>query len=476
MGSRSRMRWLSVVTFALLLGLNLPPTAAAGPAWLEPRALNIAHIAGQVPDEVLRDNILAYSGIGGIARFISSRVEGSVVQITARMDTFHWPGDITAMTLLGQRAFLDHMGSVCPAGWVRIYESNGADITNLAWEISYADAALALPIAPPTGDRFPNRSISSLSYGQWGLVLPANYGGEVYLRGNHPVVTAVFTLPIGRRPVVAWLGTQQEDYQTFLGPYTPGDAGILQGLMRQLKKRFPGLRHPSLYLHPPSGTNYVMLTYPPMPFNIYDYSAENKDRPIASTTRFARIVKPEWGRMLSANLTHGGAFPLLASWQDVDQVCPGYPKRSCGPYLSLMPSIDSITPPESLVPPGVAYDSCMSAGNCSTALLDRIYHAVMQIKIIYLKVEPQSGEGLQAIPLKMASLSWNPSVGVAAAGGRDAVDGTASAGPAPLSLSGPHKLLLPFVAQHPLPPLPTIAVHPAGYFDVGSGAMVGYEP
>ncbi len=95
------------------------------PSWVEPRALNIVDIAGQVPDWVLEDNIVAFSHIGGLAQFVWSEREGDLLRIGVRLHPRTYPsGDAwtTAFTLLGHRAILDHMGSSVPEMWVRLYD------------------------------------------------------------------------------------------------------------------------------------------------------------------------------------------------------------------------------------------------------------------------------------------------------------------------------------------------------------------
>ena len=60
--------------------LDRQPAAAVATAWREPQALNIVDIAGQVPDEVLKDNIVVWDA-GGIALFERSERSGSLLHI-----------------------------------------------------------------------------------------------------------------------------------------------------------------------------------------------------------------------------------------------------------------------------------------------------------------------------------------------------------------------------------------------------------
>ena len=57
------------------------------PSWVEPRALNIVDIAGQVPDWVLENNIVAFSHIGGLALFVSYEGDGGLVGVNVPLHT-----------------------------------------------------------------------------------------------------------------------------------------------------------------------------------------------------------------------------------------------------------------------------------------------------------------------------------------------------------------------------------------------------
>jgi hypothetical protein len=287
--------------------------------------------------------------------------------------------------------------------------------------------------------RYPTITLSSLPQEADGRRIPANYSGHLNLPGDYRELTAVFTVRPQGRPQVTHLGTQEATFQSYIGP---GGVGAFQPLMEQLLRRYPW-RHPRIRLNIPAGANYILFTYPPMPFDVYDGTRNNLDRPIAGSVRLA----PDEG-MLSQDLTHGGAFPLKVAWQDADQVMPG-------PYLSLLPPIDRITPPEFVVPAGIAYDPCFLAGNCSQGVLEGIYNATMTLRIIYLKVEPRMA-GLQTIPLRVADDTWQPPA--------------LSVGERPfLSLSA--RLFLPLGLSGP-----RTTERPAGLFDPISGRMVGYLP
>ncbi|MFH1085553.1 MAG: hypothetical protein V1772_07305, partial [Chloroflexota bacterium] len=227
----------------------------------------------------------------------------------------------------------------------------------------------------------------------------------------------------------------------------PGGVGHFQPLMDQLRRTY-AFRHPRIRLNAPADANYVLFAYPPMPFDVYDWTPNlaNLDRPIGGTVRLA----PDEGK-LSQDLTHGGAFPLRVAWMDAGQ--------SAGPYLSLLPPIDRITPPEYVVPAGIAYDPCFLTGKCSAGVLKAIYDTRMALRIVYLRVEPAAGR-VQAVPLRAADDTWRPS----------------GAPPAALAPMGPQavqqkRLYLAYVARQ----IPYADVErPAGLFDPATGRMLGY--
>jgi len=424
------------------------------PSWVEPRALNIVDIAGQVPDWVLENNIVAFSHVGGLAQFMSSERDGQLLRINVRLYPRTYPlGDrwTTAFTLLGHRAVYDHMGSSVPEMWVRLYDG-GAELTSqINWGL-YVDPALSLPAAGASVPlRYPEYLTTSMVVESNGLKVPANYGGEYALDGDYTELSAVFTVvQPTNSPQVTYLGSQEATYQSYIGP---GYVGAFRPLMEQLRDEF-GDRHTRIALDTHSGANYVMFTYPPSPFSVCQ-TEDNLQRLDAGTVR----LSPGQG-MLSQDLTHGGAFPLNVAWQDADQVL-------YDPYLSLLYSIDRMTPPEHVVLEGTPYDPCFLRGDCGGSVLDAIYDATATIRIIYLRVEP-TYSGLQALSLKVADDTWSPALA------RSPSPSEAEAVEAPYRLYLP--LILRGVAEEPAPTPTVEAERPVGFLDPATGRMVGYWP
>jgi hypothetical protein len=346
----------------------------------------------------------------------------------------------------------DHPGSASLGAWLRLYRTSGLTqecTSEIRW-LNYKLPTVGLPDAGSAAwDRYPslNRTLyantGDLPIEANGMRLPANWGGSVTLYGDLGTLWAVFTVRPANPPVVTYLGSESFTFPSYIGP---GGVGALQPLMEQMRARYP-LRHPRLGLHIPQGANYVLFKYPPMPVDVYASEAGNLQRPSAGTVRLA----PDEG-MLSQDLDHAGAYPLRVAWQDADQ--------SAGPYLSLLPAVDRVTPPEYVVPAGVAYDPCYQTGTCSDAVLERIYQATMTLTVVYLKVEPTYGQ-LQFVPLRVADDTWIPTT---AGGSSLAMDGS-------LESAARYRAFVPLARGVRLP-----STRPLGLFDSATGRMVGYLP
>lgn len=438
--ARPLMVLLVVMMVCPVADVSVQAQAPAAVDWVEPRALNVFDFAGQVPDGPLIGHILVY-GPAGIARYVSGERVGDTVRVTATLYPRRWKDGsrwILNIPMLGQRPAYDHMGSVAPECWLRLYAGT-RDITDEIRWADYVEPGMVYPqrsAAEPYRYPAQERGGVMLTHGPQGVRLPANWGGEFKLYGDYRELTGVFTARVPDAPRVTLVSTQAATFQTYIGP---GGVGRFQPLMDQLRRKYPN-RHPRIRLARPADANYVLLNYPPMPCDPYDDVGDNLDRPVSGSARLA----PDDG-MLSADLVFGGPFPLSVAWQDADQ--------SRGPYLSLLPPVDRMTPPEYVLPADAAWNACYLAGNCNDATLQAIHEAVMALRLVYLKVEPRSA-AVHAVPLRMVDETWRPA-----------------------SLAAtPRRVWLPGVrgghAGAP-PQLPT-AARPYGYFS--GGRMVGYAP
>ena len=327
------------LAITLLLLPTPHPAAAQTPEWVEPQALNIVDIAGQGFDEALEGLIVAYSSAGGLARFVSSEETDGLMHVTVRIDTRRFPSATDgwytssppSASVPRETTWLDRSRGLGPR--LRRRPPNSRGILPLF----YVEGILRTPETDASaGNRYPVLYTTDLPLEEHGRRMPANMGGELALIGDLPVVTAVYTFPRPTFTAAAHLGTQWTEFPSYIAP-PDGGAGLIRPLVEQMYARYGaevgGVRHPRIPLQVPAGANYVLFHYPPMLMDVYDQSRDNLERPTPGTVRLA----PDEG-MLSTDMVHGGAFPLRVVWQDADQ--------SAGPYLSILPPVDRVTPPE----------------------------------------------------------------------------------------------------------------------------------
>ena len=463
--------WIAAVLTTLgMLMLPWPfaTVKAATPPWVEPRALSIVDMAGQVPDAALAGHAICYANPGGLAYFESSSWAGDELRIQVRaFPRFRWSptegGWVSDGPLLGHRPVLDHMSASAPEASLRVY-ANGADITDQVVHYGYMRPTLTLPVSGSSDPRYDTGNVIAeppRPIPPDGIPIPANWGGSFTIRAEHPTLTLVWTLTPTVRPTVRHVGEESFSYPSYIGP---GYVGWFGPLMQQMRARYAD-RHPRFMLRVPPEANYALFVYEPQPYDLdtgywaQDHAlyAQNKGQTIPGTVR----LSPGEG-MLSQDLTHGGAFPLDVWWQDADQ--------SAGPYLSVFTSstrpIDRLTPPEFVVLPGTPYHACFKDGGCPSSVLQDVYDRRATIKIVYLSVDPPH-TGVQAIPLRMVDDNWHRGL----TGSGDAWETQAISASA---LRWSVRALLPLVLNPHAhnPPLPT--ERPLGFFDPVSGRMMGY--
>ncbi|MBN1400098.1 MAG: hypothetical protein JXA74_04630 [Anaerolineae bacterium] len=458
-----RTLFLTCILFGLLGAPMGAQSPAAMPPWAEPRALHISDLAGQVPDDVLEGHIVCYGGSGGLSTYLDHTWEGAKLRLRVRLypryDPLEGGGWHTTIATLGHGPAYDHMSSSSPASWVRIYQG-GADVTDAALAMNYTDPELRLPVDPRDNPRYATADHEEdipRPIPADGIYLPANWGGYVMLDGRREDLTAMFTFVPSMRPSVTYLGQESVSYPSYIGT---GNVGWFASLMDQMRSRYPE-RHPRMALNPPPNANYVLFVYEPMPYDVYAgmwkedraLFEANRTQPIGGTVRLAYS-----GGMLSQDLTHGGPFPFRVWWQDADQ--------SAGPYLSVFTtSITQITPPEFVVLPGTPYSACFVDGGCSSGVLDDVYNRRAMLTVVYLQVEPILQQGLIALPLRVADTNWHPGLSA-----------TPERAPAHALAPGRSRVLLPLIWRQERPPIPIEipAERPVGFFEPGSGRMLGY--
>ncbi len=488
MGNRSRTKkqipWYVLLTVATTLATFTMSQASAGvgtpdlPDWLEPRGLSIVELVGQVPESYLKDLILSYGDGNGIVVYRSGTRTGNSVTVTTtiypRFRTPTWARDhkLTSFGCLGQRPYYDHMGAMVPASTLRVYDSNGVDVTQKIEFMYIYSMGIRQPAAnstsydryPPWYDYGPGRTypLPPIVPGL-GLPIPANSGCNLEMPGeNYATLTGVFTLTLDPLVQATVVGSQSAKSRSYIGP---GSAGIFQPLMDQLRARYPS-RETRIPLSIPAGADYMLLKFPPMPGDPFADQKTgppyyNAARPTGGTYRLARGA-------LSADLIFSAVFPLSVAWQDAD--------LSRGKaFLPVITSPSELAAPEYVLPAGIPYRDCYTYG-CSDQVLQEIYEKEMTLQIIYLSVnKPQTGGDWTS--LRMAGPSWSPSASEAPADTRAPSQPPASSASALAHASGTstatYWVFLPYVAMDLYGEEPTGC--PCGWFDT-LGRMLDYAP
>jgi hypothetical protein len=365
---------------------NLPRSGSAVD-WLEPRGLNITDLVGPVPEQYLDGVIISYATGNGILRYQSGSRDGDTVTITATVYTRYYAGSgASAFGCLGQYAHYDQFGSVAPATLLRLYDGV-SDITSQIRGMRYVPAEQSYPDAGPgEWDRYQEIPLGSLQFVGGALQVPANMGCEMWVLGDSPDLTAVYTAQVQPSASVTVMGTQTVEFRSYIGS---GATGNLKLLMQQLWAHCGG-RHDSESLNIPAGADYFFLNFPAQPVD--PYTTGNVDRPSGGTYRIA-------GQDLSVDHVSTMGLPLYGHWIDADKA-PG------STYLPHYKTPSVLTAPEYFVPAGVEYDPCMETGTCSPALLDEICSTTTEMTIVYLRVQ-RTDLYLERIPLRMVGPSWS---------------------------------------------------------------------
>ncbi len=376
--------------------------------WLEPRGINVVNLVGQVPEGLLQGMILSYESGSGIVVYETGTRMGNTVVVTTkiypRVHTPYWPPHnlMTQFGCLGQKPFFDHMGSIVPESTLRVYDSSGLDVTSQIASLDITITGLAQPIAgSEAAVRYPVQGYGEgrpnpLPMGPDGLVIPPNSGCLLVQPGvdNYPL-TGVFTISDAPPINATVVGTQQATFLSYIGP---GNVGIFQPLMQQLRSIYPD-RHDRITLSAPPGASFFLVRFPPLPgdpySDLYDGTYDNADRPSSGTYRLSRWV------YLSTDLVFSGAFPLSPAWEDAD--------RSQGAeFLPVFEAPDELAAPEYILPAGIPYNPCFTQGNCPTGVLEQIHNTEMVLDIIYLSVSvPQLP--VDWFSLRLAGPAWSPS-------------------------------------------------------------------
>ena len=444
------------------------------PAWLEPRGLSVVELVGQVPEVYLHGVIISYADNNGIVVYESGTRTGRSVVLTTtiypRFSTPDWAEDrmLTSFGCLGQIPHYDHMGSVVPESILRLYDGRGVEVTSRIRTMFISRMGTRQPATNSREyDRYPpwysygRGGTYPLPIGPQGLTIPVNSGCNILIQGeNYASLTGVFTLTLDPLAQASVLGVQSGTFRSYIGP---GEVGIFQPLMDQMRARYPD-RDTRIQLSPPAGAEHFLLKFPPMPGDAYRDRAigppyPNADRPTGGTYRLVRNT-------LSTNLVFSAAFPLLVAWRDAD-LAPG------SAFLPLITHPPELGAPEYVLPAGIPYNACFTRGDCSDQILQQIYNATMTLQIIYLSVN-RPPTGVQWTPLRMAGPAWAPSaLGSSSTTLSSPSQPIGPADPPPrtsASSTAAYWLYLPFVSR-----VDETTGCPCGWFDA-DGRMLDYVP
>lgn len=385
-GHFSRL-YVTVLSFCMIAMLGPHSTASAQtPAWIEPRGIGIVDLIGVVPDEHLQDSVVLFHPGTVMAIYESGSRTGNTVTLTVRyvanpLNLFSCPISISRR---------DNWPTVVPAGTVRLF-SNGVDITTQVNPAYFLyPAHQTRPSENATAfERYPRVRANTVFNSRGEIETPANMGCYYYLPQSVSDLRATFTFETPQYIEATHLGSDSGTFRSYIGP---GAAGFLDSLRRQMQSRF-GDRHDDININPPDGTEFILFNYPPTPVD--PYGDVNERNAGAGTYR---IRRPN-GKL---SVDHFGTMgiPLYGQFQDADQ-------SSGRDFLPFFNDGVRVSSPEYFVPEGIAYDSCMSNGGCSGALLDQIHGVVMSATVHYYRVERIS-DGLTQIPLRQVGPSWSP--------------------------------------------------------------------
>ena len=371
------------------------PDDTAAPEWLEPRGLNVVDLVGQVPEEHLKDSVLIYETGRGILQYQSGQRNGDRVEITVKITPryFEYGGNtFTKFGCLGQTAVYDQIPSTAPASTMRLFD-DGQEITANIENMSVIPAGQVLPTNNANGYlRYPEPGATPATIENGSLVIPANMGCTIIVPGRLDGLTATFTLTTPQVVNVAPLSSETFTAHSYIGI---GGAGILASLNSQMLGRF-GERGGNFTLSIPQEADYAFVNFPPTPVD--PYAGEdpiNRPLPGSGTYRFSN-----GSGFLSVDHVASAGFPILGQWRDSDQT-------GNSRYLTYFEDTRKLGIMEYFLPPGIAYDPCMTDGGCPDALLDAIHAARYPMTIYYYKVERIVAEGLERIPLKMVGKGWS---------------------------------------------------------------------
>jgi len=454
------------------------------PTWLEPRGVNIADLVGVVPDDHLRGAILSYANGVGLLQYEWGVRTGDDVWIRARvLPNYGYHDDrYTAMGCLGQPAYYDQMPSTAPASRMRLF-SGAQEITHLINYLAYTPAGLTQPtFGAGPHNRYVLGPSVWVSPGSEPLNIPANKGCFIAIPGIQSNLYAEFQMVAPQKIVTQHMQTRTCTAHSYIGYLDPESespleaTGVLAPLARQMALRF-GNRHDKCPLMSPTGANFILVNFPPTPFDPYiadpllSDGDPNFNIPGSGTYR----LEARYGG-LSVDHVASFAMPLRGQWQDADQVREDNNEGRI--FLPHFTDLVHLASPEYFIPPnfswnGSHFDPCMVRGGCPDALLDALYNATYSFDVHFYRFDRTESAALHRIPVKQVGVDWTP------ANGDPSPTAWMDALRPALDDQQPISIFVPLVGNNasfgPIYPTEDGAGCPCGWFD-DEGRMYDYIP
>jgi hypothetical protein len=159
-----------------------------------------------------------------------------------------------------------------------------------------------------------------------------------------------------------------------------------------------GSRHDKAYIHPPSGTEFVFVKFPPSGVSVSAVGdvEHNVTMPSAGTYRLSAGTNG-----LSTDHQASMAIPLYGQYLDVD--------LAGGSFLRKINGINMLASPEYFVPPGFNYNPCFMHGGCPDELLEAMHRSTSPTIVYYYSIQ-RVARGLDRIPLRQVGNNWEPSM------------------------------------------------------------------
>lgn len=372
--------------------VDTPDEATA--SWLEPQGVNVLDLVGLVPDSHLQGSVVSYETGSGVLVYDSGRRSGDTVTVTVSVIPRHFSygnETFTKFNCLSQHAAWDQWPSTVPAT-VMTVTANGRDVTSSVFGYALTAAGQTLPAGNTSAYlRYPKPDGYTEIGSAAQVTIPANKGCSIFMTGRQTNIKATFRATIPQQINVTPLYSETFDVHSYIGP---GNMGVLKSLNEQMQDRY-GNRHDKFDMHIPDGADYVVVNFPPMPLDPFAAEqAENAGLAGSGTYRF------EGGGTLSVDHVNLMGLPLLGQWKN---------SGGSGAYLDYIAPLQRFGSPEYVLPPGIAYNACMSNGGCSDALLSGLYNQTYKVTLHYYRIDRVAGSTLQRIPLRAVGNAWQGS-------------------------------------------------------------------